>query len=587
MPRPSLASVSTGSFHAGAPIPAFGMLRRQSSGPVAVKSPKPPSSHGYQTFPTEPPVTPLAPASDDDSIVSLASDSSSSHSDSNSSSAQLQTPLPVRQLLLLALLSLAEQTALNSIAPYLPQMVLSMPGIPPHQAGVWVGALASAFALAQLSTNFLWGYASDHVGRKPVLLAGTASLMCCFAVFGLCTRYWHIVVVHVAMGLLNGNAACVPTVLGEVTDRSNQSKAFAYLPVIYSLGAISGPALGGILVGRLAPDSYPYLAPNVFGAALLALSLVAVALCFHETLDPHCLPPEPPWKPAWLSRLSAWLSRPSSTPSKPHSWSSRWPQASASRAPLLDSASSISSTCSSAQDASSSTSVHPAKDPHSLAQSSWRQTFAHTTILLLATYLVFQLSNISFNSLYPIFAAAPPPTGRGLDPQRIGLTLGLAGAAVIVFQAFVYQPLVARFGSLGTYRFSLLGLAVSMALMPWVAQLQNSRPLLYTELGLVLVLKNICAVAGLSSVMLLITNSCPSNASLGTLNGVAQTLSALGRSIGPLLSGSLFTLSTTVHPHGEALVWSVFAALALAGWCASLAIHPDRLETASCEANHV
>ncbi|PHH59642.1 hypothetical protein CDD81_2800 [Ophiocordyceps australis] len=571
MTRPTLRTASTGSFHAGAPIPALGMPRRQPSASSPKKTPKPPSSHGYQTFPTEPPETPLAPASDDDSIVSLASSSSSSPSCQD----QHETPLPVRQLLLLAFLSLAEQTALNSISPYLPEMVISMPGIPPDQAGLWVGTLASAFALAQLSTNLLWGYASDYIGRKPVLLAGTASLMCCFAVFGLCTRYWQIVVVHVAMGLLNGNAACVPTVLGEVTDRSNQSKAFTYLPVIYSLGGITGPALGGVLVGRLAPDRYPYLAPNVLGAALLAVSVLVVAIWFRETLDKQSQPP--PWKPRWLLRLSSWLRRWRYPPSKRDSWSTRWPQASAQAAPLVSSASSTSSTSSSRQDASSASSMDPSKD--SLAPSPWREIFNHTTLLLLATYLVFQLSNISFNSLYPIFAAATPPTGRGLDPQRIGLSLGLAGAAVIVFQAFVYQPLKARMGSLGTYRFSLLGMAVSMVLMPWVGYVQDGRALLYTELGIVLILKNICAVGGLSSVMLLITNSAPSHTSLGTLNGVAQTLSALGRSIGPFVSGGLFTLSTTVRPKGEALAWSVFGGLALLGWCASLAINGAGLES--------
>ncbi|KAG8415862.1 hypothetical protein J3459_014022 [Metarhizium acridum] len=65
------------------------------------------------------------------------------------------------------------------------------------------------------------------------------------------------------------NAACVPTVLGEVTDRSNQSKAFTYLPVIYSLGSITGPALGGILVNKMGSE-YPYLGPNILGAAMLA-----------------------------------------------------------------------------------------------------------------------------------------------------------------------------------------------------------------------------------------------------------------------------------------------------------------------------
>lgn len=76
-----------------------------------------------------------------------------------------------------------------------------------------------------------------------------------------------------------------------------------------------------------------------------------------------------------------------------------------------------------------------------------------------------------------------------------------------------------------------------------------------------------------------ITNSAPSHASLGTLNGVAQTLSALGRSIGPFVSGGLFTLSTNIRPKGEALAWSLFGGLALVGWVGSLFIQRKGLES--------
>ncbi|PHH85543.1 hypothetical protein CDD83_276 [Cordyceps sp. RAO-2017] len=611
-PLPSAGrTVSSGSFHAGAPIPTLAGLRRA-------------STYRYQTFPTQPPLPPPAERPDDGSCSDSACSSSSpppsspssTPSSTPSSSTSEQTPLPVRQLLLLAFLSLSEQTALNSISPYLPRMVASMPGVPAGQSGLYVGILASAFALAQLSTNFLWGYASDVVGRKPVLLAGTSALTCCFCVFGLCRLYWQAVVVHVAMGLLNGNAACVPTVLGEVTDRSNQSKAFTYLPVIYSLGGITGPALGGLLVGRLGPD-YPYLGPNVLAAAMLATSVAAVALWFDETLDDQSGPG--PWKPRWIARLSAWLRRRGNPRAHRNSWSSRWPYRQAAgnnndgndnnqqqqqRRPLLaPEAASVADDDYDDYDDDDDEDTddsHSPSDAHGHAASAaskagpdeerppvWRDLLNGTTITLLTTYLVFQLSNISFNSLYPIFASAPAPTGRELSPGRIGVSLSLAGLATIIFQAFLYQPLKARTGSLGAYRLSLLGIAVSMALIPWVGYLDDDPPLglgtgrlwLYLELGIVLVLKNICAVSGLSSVMLLITNSAPSHASLGTLNGVAQTLSALGRSFGPFVSGGLFTLSINVRPKGEALAWSVFGGLALLGWLGSMFIRGNGLES--------
>ena len=497
---------SQGSFHAGAPIPTLaGLMRRQ-------------STHRYQTFPTPPPKTPL----DQPRMSELVSESDGSASgpeddEENENVADEVTPLPVRQLLLLAFLSLSEQTALNSISPYLPEMVESMPGLPHGQRGLYVGILASAFALAQLSTNFLWGYASDVVGRKPILLLGTFSLMCCFCVFGLCKQYWQVVVVHVAMGLFNGNAACVPTVLGEVTDRSNQSRAFTYLPVIYSLGGITGPALGGILVGKMGKQ-YPYLGPNVLGAAMLAASCIIVAIWFEETLDESEAVPF--HKPAWLSRLLSWLpGRGSDSPSKPplsrnRSWSARWPRGPTANRPLLADESDDGSDDGEHDDDDAENNDTEASSKSAARDGTpWKELLNRTTLTLLFTYLVFQLSNISFNSLYPIFASSEPPAGRGLGPGKIGVSQSLAGVATIVFQAFLFKFVNSRLGNLGTYRYSLLGIAVSLVLMPWVGYVDskplfgvgNGRIWLYIEIGLVLIVKNVCAVAGLSSVMLLVS----------------------------------------------------------------------------------
>src|SRR5690606_35920219 len=47
-------------------------------------------------------------------------------------------------------------------------------------------------------------------------------------------------------------------------------------------------------------------------------------------------------------------------------------------------------------------------------KSAFRQAANRNTLVVLGTYLVFQLANISFNSLYPIFVSSSPPTGRDL-----------------------------------------------------------------------------------------------------------------------------------------------------------------------------
>ncbi|KAI0428013.1 major facilitator superfamily transporter [Xylaria sp. FL1042] len=566
--RPTVSGTPRpGSFRAGSPLPTISSNRSRLSSAIQRVS----SHTHYQTFPTPAPKSAgRRPSSESDYINNGSPDSHTA-----------STPLPVKQLALLAVLSLAEQSALNSISPYLPGMVETFPGIEKDEVGLYVGFLASAFALAQLATNLIWGYLSDIVGRKPTMLAGTSLLCVCFLLFGFCARYYQVILVHIAMGLLNGNAAVVPSCLGELTDRTNQSKAFTWLPVVYGIGSITGPALGGLLVGKVAKDQYPFVGPNIVAAALLAFSVVVLAIWFEETLE------DPDAHPDWSERFP-WL-RYFSKKSKASKRSWFWPGgrdgdgADDDRSELDESETSESTGL--IQPQSDESNDDDAKSPSDVP--TWRQLLNRTTLVLLSTSLIFQLSNSSFNSLYPVFASGPEPTGRNLHADVIGVSLSIAGIFTILFQLFLFPSLKGKVGNVGSYRGALFGFTVTMALIPFVGYV-DSKPLfgvgsariwLYVELGVLLVIKNICAVGGLSSVMLLITNSAPSHASLGTLNGMAQTLSAAGRSVGPFLSGALFTASTHVHPKGEGLAWGIFAGIAFCGWLATYAIRGAGLES--------
>lgn len=75
-----------------------------------------------------------------------------------------------------------------------------------------------------------------------------------------------------------------------------------------------------------------------------------------------------------------------------------------------------------------------------------------------------------------------------------------------------------------------------------------------------------------------VTNSAPDNQSLGALNGLAQTLSAAGRAVGPFISGGLFTTATSIKPMGEALPFGIFAAVAFIGFLLSFGIRGVNLE---------
>lgn len=480
-----------------------GMDRRKSSTPH------------YQTFPTPPPKSRGQPPS---ASPTTTYDPSHQPRHDSISSNRIESPLPARQLAILAIIALSEQTALNSISPYLPQMTSSFPEVDPSQVGFYVGIIASAFALAQFATNFFWGWLSDRIGRKPVVLTGTVLTAACFVAFGFCRTLGQAIVVQLLMGLVNGNQGVVSTCLGEITDRSNQSRAFIYLPVVYGLGGITGPIVGGLLVSeggrRSKTNPYPYLRPNIVSAAVLTVNLILTMIFLEESLEEA---KELPPLGTRVGSLFSWV----------------WQFASSSRPSYLkvsehehhDHRHQISSlvyrnATDEGDDSNSDASSHasfPTFLPQTTTNISRSRIFNRDTLLLLSTYSIFQLSNISYNSLYPIFGQASPPTGRELSPEEIGISLAFAGAATILFQIGIFGRLREKMGNRITYRACLAGMALAFMLTPWVGYkhrrpgdggISSGKAWLYIELGFVLLVRSLAAVGCLTSALLLVCFSC-------------------------------------------------------------------------------
>ena len=457
----------------------------------------------YQTFDTPPPKSRGQPLSDSSNS---SRDNLASGHNGNGHRTHEAHPLPKKQMAILAIIALSEQTALNSISPYLPAMAATFPEVEPGQVGVYVGTIASAFALAQLATNFFWGWLSDRVGRKPVILTGTLLTAACFVAFGFCRTLWQAIVVQALMGLVNGNQGVVSTCLGEITDRSNQSKAFTYLPVLYGIGGITGPLIGGLLVSKKSifdhskPNPYPYLLPNLVSAIVLIVDLVLTMIFLEESLEQaHYLPPLGKRVSDLFSRI--WQFTSSSRPS--YLRKRRLTPVPADNGNREDS-----------DDDVSDDETAGFLPQHASEELKSKDVLTRDTLLLLITYLIFQLSNVSFNSLYPIFGQARPPTGRSLNEEEIGLSLGFAGAVTIIFQIGIFGKLRDKMGNRWAYRAGLGGFTLAFLAMPWVGYKDKSsgsngvsigKVGLWLEIGAVLLFKTVAAVGGLTSALLLVS----------------------------------------------------------------------------------
>ena len=472
------------------------------------------STPHYQTLPIAPPKSRGRPPPYTADSSGQDGESGAPSQNGDMAEQHHNSPLPTRQLAILAVIALAEQTALNSISPYLPEMTSTFPEVDTAQIGLYVGVIASSFALAQFATNFFWGWLSDQIGRKPVVMLGTIFTAASFVAFGFCRTLWQAIIVQACMGLFNGNQGVISTCLGEITDRSNQSKAFLWLPVIYGIGGITGPALGGLLVMQQNPfnkalqNPYPYLLPNLFSAGVLMLDLVLTGFFLEESLEEaKSLPP----LKKRVGNLFSWVWQFMGAARNPTYIRSRRQRRLNPRTDgILDDISEGETTEEDSETQSLlSTPEFFANSGHHLTS---KEVLNRDTVLLLGTYLVFQLSNISFNTLYPIFAQAPAPNGRELSPEEIGLSLSFAGVVTIIFQVGIFGKLKEKMGNKATYRAGLFLFFLSMIMMPFVQHkddppvfgLGSGKVWLWIEMGFVLLVKTVAAVGGLTSALLLV-----------------------------------------------------------------------------------
>lgn len=130
--------------------------------------------------------------------------------------------------------------------------------------------------------------------------------------------------------------------------------------------------------------------------------------------------------------------------------------------------------------------------------------------------------------------------GFGINSRRIGGIFTFFAISSTLCQFLLFPPLARHLGVLTCLRISFLIFPFVFFVTPFIALL----PTRFAKEMAMIVLLMIRGVGGtfaFPTSTILITNSAPSLRILGTLNGLATTVSALGRTAGPATGGSLFT----------------------------------------------
>jgi MFS family permease len=371
------------------------------------------------------------------------------------------------------------------------------------------------------------GQASDKYGRKPIILLAMTCAMVSSLLFGFSTSLRWAVAARAFSGASNGNVGILRTTVAEmVPQKVLQPKAFAVLPLVWSIGSIVGPILGGALASPATKlphmfgsnkffKKFPFALPNLVNGVIFTFGLLVGVLFLKESLEAK------KYRRDYGRIVGKWLTR----------------SCTGRRKEL--------------RPADDFESMLPSGKSRKAKPPTYAELFHKQTNLTLLAYAILALHGIAYDQLLPVMMHLPVKrdnvklplkfsTGFGIDSGRIGLLFMVYGGIGMLGQFLVFPPATQRYGALKCMRACTLLMPLIYVLTPYVVLMPTS----ITQQAAVLVImffKSMTNVFAYPCITILLTNSARSLQILGTLNGVATSLAAIGRALGPYIAGRAFT----------------------------------------------
>ena len=167
------------------------------------------------------------------------------------------------------------------LIPVLPLMARRLGAGP-----VQVGLILTIYALAQLLFLPVWGWFSDRIGRRPVILVSLLGTALSFALLAVAESLAVIYVSRALAGFFAASIGTAQAVVTDVTGPRERARGMGIIGAAFGAGFVVGPALGGSLA------EWGERLPFYTVAVLAALNLVLAWYWLPESRPPALARPD-------------------------------------------------------------------------------------------------------------------------------------------------------------------------------------------------------------------------------------------------------------------------------------------------------
>ncbi|CAM9674916.1 unnamed protein product [Ectocarpus sp. 6 AP-2014] len=387
---------------------------------------------------------------------------------------------------------------LVNLFPYSGTMVKHLLSLDTNEVGFYAGYVASSFTFGRFLSGYFWGFVTDRLGRKPVIIMGLLSMITFSVLFGISRSYTMAITTRLVLGLTNGIMPALRTTLSEVCGKKHVVQGMTYTSAATAISLIFGTGIGGLLAqpalhypGFFSATGlfgrFPFLLPNLVGAVMSVLTLILVVFFLPETTD-------------YVEQHSG---------------------------------------------VADEVSVSKKGDEPGLLGPSGLLATPHVKMVLFLTCIISTVS-IGFDEVYPLFALSTPDVGGlGWSTVEIGKVLVMTGVLMACCQLLLFPPLIKMVGITTWQRLGCrIGIAAFLAIPAVDVFSWNFNSLVGVSVAANTLANCSCGAVDLA-LSIGSTTLVPSNMR-GKLGGLFNTAESLGRFIGP--AGYAIVYAWSVSP---------------------------------------